>query len=107
MEHGPRPLASRLNHPQLEEAPPASPSFDFKPVGGGGDTTHGLFPLHLKAEDLESGQGVRPGVRADGGTRAGLKNTTSRVELLNERGSTRGFGRVMVGRAVDQLKVEV
>lgn len=95
MEHNPRPLGCLLNHPQLEEAPLASSSFVFKPVVGGGVTTHGLFPLLLKAADLESGKGVRPGVRADGGTTAGLKNVTSRVEVLNERGSTSGCGRVM------------
>lgn len=95
MEHNPRPRGFLLSHPQLEEASPASPGFVFKPVGGGGDTTHGLFPLLLKPCDLESGKGVRPGVRADGGTSAGLKSITSRVEELNLRGSTRDCGRLM------------
>eukprot|EP00752_Nemacystus_decipiens_P001220 g1220.t1 len=38
------------------QAPPASPSFVFNPVGGGGVTTHGLVPLLVKAGDLESGK---------------------------------------------------
>lgn len=103
MEHSPRPLF--LNHPEKEEAPPASPSFPFRPAGDGGDTTHGLLPP-LRTGDLESGKGVRPGVRADRGTKAGLKNITSRVELFSEPGSIWGFGRVMPVYVVDALSMQ-
>ncbi len=87
--HSPRRLELLLNHPREEIS---SPKLLFGIARGGADTTHGRFPMLAKATRgvLESGKGVRPGVRADGGARDGSKMPTSRLELLVNDGSING-----------------
>lgn len=92
IEHNPRRLNFWVHHVPGDEKKPAvrSSSTDF---GRGGETTHGpLLLANGSGVVLESGLGVRPGVRP-GVTNAGLKNITSLFKLEVELGFFRGEGR--------------